>query len=409
MRISTLLLGVIVAGILLIVGVIIYNWVEERRVRRRIDAAFRPAGRAPPSGRVGASGRVEPSLREGDAEGPKAIEHRSAAHVETQARPEVEVDYDPDWQPPMDIVMQGVPDAPEGGVNAASSTTRPMPAPGVMAESEAPQPDPDIECVVTLQPIQPVGTGAVAAGLHARLGKPLRWFGRRGENAPWQRLASDTPGEFGEIAACLLLADRNGPVTRAQIDTFLRILADLAPTIPAAFLAPEAEYEADRAEALDKLCAELDIQIGLTLQKHDATPIAGTRLRGVAEASGFRLAPAGRFEWVHEETGAVLYTLQGTQGDTFTADALRTSSVPGVVFLLDVPRVADPVRAFDQMLRAARRMAQTLGAEIVDDNRRLLNDTGQTAIREQVRGAAAALAQVHIEPGSPRALKLFAA
>lgn len=408
MRMSTLQLGLIVAGVLLVVGVVVYNWLVERRVQRRIDAAFRPTAQGEPPRETGAAGRVEPSLREeGDAAALSGV-HSSSAPGETRARPGVAVEHDPDWQPPVDIVIRGGAVAP-GADAEAEPRDVPHPEPAGRSGHELPQPDPDIECVVSLQPVRPAGAGAVAAGLHARVGKPLRWFGRRGEGAAWQRLASDTPGEFAEIVACLLLADRNGPATRAQIDAFLRMLADLAPTIPAAFVAPEAEYEADRAEALDRLCAELDIQIGLTLQKHDAAPIAGTRLRGVAEAAGFRLAPSGRFEWVQEDTGTVLYALQAAGGDAFTADGLRTSSLAGVVFLLDVPRVADPVRAFDQMTRAARRMAQTLGAEIVDDNRRPLNEAGQNAIREQVRGAAAALAQVHIEPGSPRALKLFAA
>ena len=77
------------------------------------------------------------------------------------------------------------------------------------------------------------------------------------------------------------------------------------------------------------------------------------------------------------------------------------------MFLLDVPRVADPARVFDQMKLAAKRMAQTLDAALVDDNRRPLDDAALAAIREQVQATAAALREVNIEPGSPRALALF--
>ena len=58
--------------------------------------------------------------------------------------------------------------------------------------------------------MRPVSAGAIASGMHARLDKPLRWFGRKNPEAPWQRLKSDTAGEFTEIVACLLLADRRG-------------------------------------------------------------------------------------------------------------------------------------------------------------------------------------------------------
>jgi len=86
------------------------------------------------------------------------------------------------------------------------------------------------------------------------------------------------------------------------------------------------------------------------------------RLRGVAEASGFRLSPGGRFEHPQEDTGGVLYTLQNLRPDPFSAEMLRLTATNGVVFLLDVARLADPVRGFDQMKLAARRMAVTLGA-----------------------------------------------
>jgi hypothetical protein len=270
-------------------------------------------------------------------------------------------------------------------------------------------PDHEIECLILLQPAAPVTATALAAGFRARLGKPLRWFGRADPRSDWERLASDTPGQFAEIVACLLLADRNGAVTHAQLDNFVRVVGDIAPTLPAPFTPPDLDAELSRAESLDRLCAELDVQIGLTVQKPDPGSIAGTRLRGVAEAAGFRLAPGGRFEFVQEETGAVLYTLQNLRPDGFSAESLRLTATNGVVFLLDVARNADPVRVFDQMKLAAKRMAKTLGAELVDDNHRPLDDAAFATIREQVGDAAEALRAVHIEPGSPRALALFSA
>ncbi len=261
--------------------------------------------------------------------------------------------------------------------------------------------------MVTLQPVRPVTAGALAAGLHARLGKPLRWFGRRDDAAPWQLLKSDTTGEFTEIAACLLLADRSGAATQPLLDGFARLAGDVASSLPAACVPPDTAGEAARAETLDRICADLDVQIGLTVLKAGPATIPGTRLRGVAEAAGFRLAEGGRFDWVQEETGAVLYSLTNYRSEPFTADALRVASTPGAVFLLDVPRVADPVRVFDQMKLAARRMAQTLDATLVDDNRRPLDDAAFAAIREQVQATAVALREVHIDPGGPRALALF--
>jgi FtsZ-interacting cell division protein ZipA len=411
---SSLQIGLFVAGVLLVIGVILYNRWQERRAREQLQATRLDAE---------SRQRVEPTLRRDDDDAFSGSNAEAAPS--TLAAGEVDVAHDPDWRPPMDGVVT-LPD--EGGrtlqesaaasledvppdpaqVSTRAGTLR-HPRTAMPAQLMAAAPDPDIETIVMLQPAKPVAAGALAAGLHARLGKPVRWYGRRESRGPWQRLAADSRGEYSELAACMLLADRNGPASLAQIESFRKLASEIATSLPGAYSGAPGEDEAQRAEALDRLCAELDMQIGLTVRKVPPAIIAGTRLRGVAEASGFRLAPTGRFEWVQDDTGAVLFTLQNITDEAFTPDRLRSGSTPGVIFLLDVPRVADPAKAFDQMKLAAKRMAKTVGGELVDDNGRPLNDAGLGAIREQVAAADAALRRYNIEPGSPRALKLFAA
>jgi hypothetical protein len=379
---SNLQLGLIVAGVVGVLLVALYNWVLLRRARKAAQAGRQPdSATAPPR----SGERVEPTL----------ATRAAAAHASTSPAKRVDVDDDP-FDVPMDVIRSGVPEAP---------VVAPAPARHAADDVSAP-PDPDIECIVSLQPVQPAGAGAIAAGLHARLGKPLRWLGRTSEGAPWQRLRADTQGEFSEIVACLLLADRSGAASKPLLDAFVRLVGDIAPTLPAAFVAPDTAREAERAEALDRICADLDVQIGLTVLKAAPETITGTKLRGVAEAAGFRLGD-GRFEYVSEETGAVLYALTNYRSEPFTIDTLRATSTPGAVFLLDVPRVADPLRVFDQMKLAAKRMVTTLDATLVDDNRRPLDDAALASIRAQVGAAAEALRNVNIEPGSPRALALF--
>jgi len=394
-RISTLQLALIVAGVLLVVGVIIYNAWLERRVRRRIAEAFNP-----PAAESAPSRRIEPTLgNDGSAE---AI----ATPVDTTAstvRPPSELPASP-FAIPMDDVSVG----PSHDLDAVAEDEAPVAVTSVPTRTGA-QPDPDIELLVGLDLLEPVGAPLLSTGLNARIGKRVRWFGRVQQGAPWQLVTADSPERFVELCACLLLADRNGALSEQQIHAFLRLVGGLGASVGATVDAPDGADEAARSQALDKLCAELDVQIGLTLLKAEPNTVAGTRLRGVAEAAGFHLAPGGRFEHVQEDTGAVVYTLHNVRSEPFTVESLRLTSISGVVFVLDVPRVAEPPRAFDQMKLAARRMAHTLGAELVDDNRRPLDDAALAKIRAQVQSAAQALSEVHIEPGSPRALALFGA
>jgi hypothetical protein len=412
---TSLQLGLIAGGVALVVGVLIYNWLQERRIRRRITATF--ARKNPPDERAPAgAARVEPTLAgdsddRGMAAPRRAVEEGPGAGARDGAGGPA--DAATDFVPPVDFAPQALTPAARSGPVVAAPPESPAAAapleavPWPQDAEKSAQPDPDIECVVRVQPASPVAAGALAAGLHARVGKPLRWFGRNGPATPWQPLKADTTGTFSELAACLLLADRTGAATRPVIDRFIRIVGEITATLPGAFSAPDSQAEVARAEALDRFCANLDVQIGLTVLKAGAATIPGTRLRGVAEAAGFRLADSGRFEWVHEDTGMVFYTLQNYRSEPFTADNLRLTSTPGAVFILDVPRVADPVRVFDQMKLAAKRLTLTLDAALVDDNRRPLNDVSLAAIRQQVEATASALKEARLDPGSPRALALF--
>jgi len=410
---SSLQLALIVAGVLIVVAVIVYNVWQERRIRRRLaDGRTPPPPAAPPPRR---DERVEPTL---GAERASAI----GAPAGTPAyRPGVarEGAFEPPGEviaPPASETFDGARqarEAPPVAEYAPDETARAMtlqaPESGTRASRVLTQPDHEIECLVLLQPAAPVTAAALATGLHARIGKPLRWFGRADARSDWEQLTSEASGRFAEVVACMLLADRNGAASRAQLDAFSRVVGDAATALSASFAPPDTDRELARAESLDRLCAELDVQIGLTVQMPEPASIAGTRLRGVAEAAGFHLASGGRFEFVNEDTGGVLYTLQNLRPDPFSAEMLRLTATNGVVFLLDVARLPEPARVFDQMKLAARRMATTLGAELVDDNRRPLDDAALASIRAQVEAAAEALRAVHIEPGSPRALALFSA
>ena len=378
---NPLFVGLIAAGVLLVAGVLIYNWLQERRVRRRMDTALRKSDGTPP-GVTRGRGRIEPMLNADNSESSQSVAIEMAPEDDESLLPHV---------------TDEIPD---------ESLSQVVPA--TKAERLGLAPDPDIECVALLQPAQAASTAALGSARSADGAKPVRWLGRGGVGTPWQLIDGTTQGPWHEVAACLLLANRAGPVSRVELDSFQRMVSELAVALRAPNARIDPAAEADRAEALDRFCADLDVQIGLTILKSELGQIAGTRLRGVAEAAGFRINAAGHFEHAQEETGAAMYTLQNyKQEEPFSVESLRRMTTPGVVFVLDVPRVADPVRVFDQMRMVAKRMTQTLEGVLVDDNRRPITDTSLAAIRAQVQVTAAALREAHIDPGGPRALRLF--
>src|SRR5438105_9427549 len=167
---STLQLGLIVAGVALVIGVILYNAWQERRARRRSPAAFKPEDK--PAAGYGTAERVEPTLGGRDsalhaAEPPPGGTAAVRAPTELPASP---------FTIPMDDVALPPANARDNAVLAEPEAEAATVAP--LVRSVGPQPDPDIECMVGFAPAQPIAASALAAGLHVRLGKPLRWFGR---------------------------------------------------------------------------------------------------------------------------------------------------------------------------------------------------------------------------------------
>jgi ZipA, C-terminal FtsZ-binding domain len=380
---NPLFLGLLAAGAILVVGVLVYNWIQEHRLRRRRSNVG--TMHASNAARDAGQGRAEPMLGVPDEDPDAASMPQSIATAEPE----------PDGEPE-------VPDAGE-------TREDPPPPRGLAARPsrDAIAPDGDIECIVWMTLPEPAPTGALTQALGARAAKPMRWLGRGAPNPQWRLIDGTSAGPWQEIAACMLLANRSGAASREELEAFMRLADPVAASLNAECVWPDERDEAARAEALDRLCADLDVQIGLSIVKTESGAIAGTRLRGVAEAAGFRLGASGSFEHFQEDSGALLYSLQNLNEQPFTLEGLRALSVGGVLLLLDVPRVPEPVKAFDQMRLLAKRLAQTLEATLVDDNRRPLDDAALGAIRAQVQATAVALREAQIEPGGQRALRLF--
>jgi FtsZ-interacting cell division protein ZipA len=102
-------------------------------------------------------------------------------------------------------------------------------------------------------------------------------------------------------------------------------------------------------------------------------------------------------------------TLSNLEAAPFAAEELKAFASHGLSFTLDVPRVADGPRVFDRMIALAKQFARSLGGTLVDDNRAPLAGSALIdVIHDKIVELRAAHApRVGIDPGSPRALRLF--
>ena len=196
---SDLQIGLLAVGALVVVGVLLYNGLQERRARRAAERAF-------------------------------GSQHADVLMEESGQRRE------PSFEP----------------------AARREPAP-----ETAPLPDERLDYVIELAPRQPVSAAEVgslwAQFAHRFAGRALLAVSadRRG----WRPLAQ--AGSCAAIRAALQLANRTGPVSEAELIEFRAAADTLAAGLGASVQAPETRRALETARELDQLCAEADIQVVL--------------------------------------------------------------------------------------------------------------------------------------------------
>jgi hypothetical protein len=156
------------------------------------------------------------------------------------------------------------------------------------------------------------------------------------------------------------MVSRNGVVSEGDLVEFRTQVETLAAAHGGQVSAPPMREALAAAQALDRVCADVDVQIAL-------------HVLGPAETS------------IRHEGFSV-----GERPD-------------GVTLVLDVPRTPDLSRTYATMVEAARR----LGGRVVDDNGNSLDERALAAIGVEVESLRGRLAEIGIEPGSPLAQRLF--
>lgn len=378
---SDLQISLLAIGAVVVMGIYIFNRWQEHKLKRHTDEAFNVGhgdvlqedAYAPV-----VSGRIEPSL----------------GSVNTR------------------LDEESLPDFGQEETAYEQPFTLKVPA-GLdedLAE-QASQPnnlDPAIEFIIHIHPGEPVAASALAEVMESlsNLGKPVRWVGLDADSGVWAAVSPEQNAAYIELAAGLQLADRNGPTSEAQLEEFFGAVQAFASQQMAVIDCPDKQAALLDAADLDKFCLDVDVLIGLNVVAQGGASFPATKIRSLAEVSGMTLEPEGVFHYRNEQ-GVSLYSLCNHESSPFTPDDVKNLSTHGVTLLFDVPRVPDGVQVFDQMTALGRKLANSLGGMLVDDNIRPLSDAGLDKIRQQLASIYKKMEAKQISAGSPRALKLF--
>jgi hypothetical protein len=361
---SDLQIGLLMLGVLVVAGVLAFNWHQERQFRRRAEQTFAGSHDDILFGRrvTMSAAAVSPQDR----------------RDETRVEPRIA---------PMDALGEG------------------QPAGGLPLQSGLPQPEIDYIVEIRAGEIIPAEQLAQLRRTLAMLGRIINFSGFDFRSESWQPLALDG-ARYTSVRAALQLVDRSGPLNGEHLQRFgdaVRAAArEMAAIAELSEFAPALEQAAD----LYRFCEDVDVMVGINVVARTGQVFHGTKIRALAEAAGLHLQPGGVFHCLDEQGGS-LFSLDNQEPEPFLIDKIRSLTTPGVTFLLDVPRVSDGLRAFDRMVAMSRSFADSLDGMLADDNRVPLDDAGLDKIRAQLRAMYGAMEQRGIHAGGPLALRLF--
>lgn len=345
----------IAVGLVVILLVLLFNWWQDRRVRRRMQAHMPVIDQDPllsstlPPG----SSRMEPGLG-----GPG----QNASVLDVQA---VELMH-----------------------------------PDAAADQEESDPGSEVVIEITLQ-------GPMTGQDLLLLVQPLRAAGRKTVRV----FAQDTDGQLSgkilpdvsyvSLQLAVLLANRSGALSAIEWSQIWSRAHSMADQLECTIEGPDQQTVLEMASRLDDVCAGLDTQVGLTLLLGATRPVQDV----TAAARNMGFVPLdGRLAWLGDH-GMVCFTLSRADSESFDAGM---AGVDRLSMLLDVPCSPADTRSFGRMVEIGFELAQRIGAELVDDQGRPLQAGADVAIDERLQTLYTQLEAAGLAAASPRARRVFA-
>lgn len=414
---SELQISLIAIGMVVIMAVLLFNWMQQRRYRRSAEQAFgqKPEDVLLRSGMSGGTSveegeRIEPQL----GNEPALDFHADPAILSVEAAEPI-VDLPPEPQAGSGDMTR---DPESAGLSEQvvvtarrAEVTEAAGAPGFGGGSNDEVEDSGVDYVVDIHAATGIPDSSLAEALQRKFdfSKPVRWLGQREPGASWEEISAETTGTRGyvNLRGCLQLADRGGPVSEVSLAEFRDLAKNLATRLKAEADCPDIREAHARAVSLDEFCAEVDVMIGINIISVDNSVFTGAKIQVLAESSGFKLGTEGMFHY-YDQRGTAVFSLGNSEPAPFLHTSMRTLTTHGVTFLLDVSRVENGPLIFGEMVHVAGVFADALGGIMVDDNRVPLTDNGIRKIKQQLSTIQSLMQARNLPAGGKVALRLFA-
>lgn len=276
-------------------------------------------------------------------------------------------------------------------------------------------PDENVDFVMTLPGEQPAGRD-LALGIYKeyeyRIAKWHKLYGTNLNTGQWTELEQDAASAvYRDLAISIQLVDDKGPVDESSLNAFAQVGLKLADALqrPTRFSLPF-ETALERALDLQKFCDTYDVIAALNVAAPEGRVFRGRDIESHAQRLGMQFGARRIFHMKSQATPGCrhLFSMANMlQPGEFSAENWDALVTPGVTFFMSVPCAHRPAQTFERMAETARLLAESLGGQLLDQDRRPLDDGGLDVIQQQIEEIEGKMLAFGIVPGSEGALRLF--
>lgn len=240
-------------------------------------------------------------------------------------------------------------------------------------------------------------------------------YGRSTEEKRWTFVdATDTPAEYDELIYAVDLVPTWLEPVQPRSETGLRHFLAAVKSAAASLNASEVEAgapaeTAQRASRLFSLWKKFGREAIVELRAPEGDAFDGRDIWDVMLALGLEWGDGDLFHWRNDsdEGDSVFFSVwTTTEPGYFVPEEIAEDRLTAedLIFGYSIPRSADPLGVFEQMIKAAHYAQKRLGGELVDHQGRPFDEA---PMREEIEHIAERLRTEGIDPGGDAALRLF--
>lgn len=305
----------------------------------------------------------------------------------------------------------------EGEAMAAPERIEPAFDPAATAQPLGPVPTPDkrprLDALIDV--IAPIaldgrvvsGDALLAALPHTRRvgSKPFAIEGQNEAGGEWEFPRAGQ--RYTAIQAGVQLANRTGALNEIEYSEFVMKAQRYADAVGGAPEFPEMLHEVARARELDQFAGQHDAQLGFTLRARGAAWSPGFIHQQAARLGFVAGVVPGRMVLPSAEPGLPPILDLSFDAQAALAEDPAHSAIQQVTLNLDVPQVHRSERPFERLREAVFALAEAMDGRITDDAGQALHPSTIDTIGADLERLYETLEQHDLAAGSPQARRLF--